>query len=114
MAYDIALANRVREYLAGIADIVVVEQEMFKGLTFMVNGKMCVSVSGDELMVRYEPALQDSLAELVGYRQMTMKNRVYKGYGYVAPEVIKSNQQFAYWMDLCLNYNPKAKASKKR
>ena len=28
---------------------------MFRGLTFMVNGKMCVSVSGDKLMCRFDP-----------------------------------------------------------
>ncbi len=114
MAYDTQLADRIRDYLSSLTDLQIEEKEMFRGLTFMVNGKMCVSVSGDELMVRFDPALQDQLSDEPGFRSMIMKNRAYKGYGYVDQSVIKTNKKFAYWMNLCLDYNPRAKASKKR
>lgn len=113
MAYDIKLADRIRTYLNSQPYLAIEEKEMFKGLTFMVNGKMCVSVSGDELMIRYDPALQDTIAEEPGYRSMLMKNRVYKGYGYIDQNFIKTNKKFEYWMQLCLDFNPRAKASKK-
>jgi len=32
---------------------------MFRGITFMVDGKVCVSVSGDELMCRIDPEIYD-------------------------------------------------------
>ena len=49
MAYNEDLANRIRKSLAdhGIED--VEEKKMFRGLCFMVNGKMCVCASADEL-----------------------------------------------------------------
>lgn len=114
MPYDQLLANRVRELLAVVPGISVEEKEMFRGLAFLVNGKMCVNVSGDQLMCRFDPALQDELLEQEGFELMTMKKRVYKGYGYVQPEVLKTKKQLAYWVHLCLDFNPKAKASKKK
>ena len=60
MAYDQALAARVRKELGSRSD--VVEKPMFGGLTFMVAGKMCCGVTKDELMIRLSPAA--SLAEL--------------------------------------------------
>ena len=50
MAYNIKLANRIREALAYLPDIE--EKEMFRGICFMVDGKMCVCVSGNEMMCR--------------------------------------------------------------
>ena len=37
---------------------------MFSGLTFMVNGKMCVNVIGENLMCRFDPKLQEEVAEI--------------------------------------------------
>ena len=112
MAYDEQLADRIREALANLPK--VEEKKMFRGLTFMVNGKMCVSVSGDEMMCRFDPALQDKVAEKKGFRTMIMKGRVYNGYGYISPDGIKSKKDFDYWINLCLELNSKAKASKKK
>lgn len=114
MVYDTQLANRVRAYLDNRSDIEVEEKAMFKGITFMVNGKMCISVSGEELMVRFDSLLQAEIAEKQGFRSMQMKNREYKGYGYVAQDVLKTKKQFEYWVELCLEFNPRAKASKTR
>jgi hypothetical protein len=50
MAYDEALARRIRSLLAPRED--VREQKMFGGLTFMVADKMAVGIAGDDLMVR--------------------------------------------------------------
>jgi hypothetical protein len=55
---------------------------MFRGVTFMVNGKMCVSVSGDGMMCRFDPVLQETITEKNGFRTMIMKGKEYKGYGY--------------------------------
>ncbi len=42
-----------------------------------------------------------------------MKGREYKGFGYVTPDAIKSKKDFDFWINLCLEFNSKAKASKK-
>ena len=36
---------------------------MFSGLSFLVNGKMCINISGDNLMCRYHPDIEDEVAE---------------------------------------------------
>ena len=54
MAYDETLAGRVRERVSARAD--VSERKMFGGIAFMVGGNMAVGVTGDELMVRLDPA----------------------------------------------------------
>jgi TfoX/Sxy family transcriptional regulator of competence genes len=50
MAYDDALAARVRHALAGRTD--VVEKAMFGGVTFMVAGNMCCGVNRNDLIIR--------------------------------------------------------------
>lgn len=114
MPYDIHLADRIREYLITVPGLQIEEKEMFRGLTFMINGKMCISVSGDEMMVRFDPALQDVFAEKSGFRVMQMKNREYKGYGYISPDAIRNKKDFVFWIKQCLEFNPRAKASKRK
>lgn len=55
MAYDLNLANKVREYLAEATALEVEEKNMFGGIAFLVDGKMCVNVSGEQLMCRIDP-----------------------------------------------------------
>jgi hypothetical protein len=113
MAYDEKLADRIREALSEIPEIKVEEKKMFRGVTFMVNGKMCISVSGENLMCRFDPELQEKIEGKKGFEPMIMKGREYRGYGYVSPEGFKLKKDFEYWLDLCLDFNSKAKASKK-
>ena len=113
MAYDTKLANRIREYFMSLPHLQVEEKEMFRGLTFMVNGKMCISVSGENLMCRFDPHLQEEVAEKPGFQPMIMKGKEYKGYCYINPPGFKSNKDFHYWVHLCLDFNDRAKKYKK-
>lgn len=112
MAFDIQLANRVREYIAQFPDLKIEEKKMFGGLAFMVNGKMCVNVSGENLMCRFDPSQTDELSEKTGFLQMVMRGKPYQGYCYVEPLGIKDNKDFEFWINLCLEFNKIAKSSK--
>ena len=114
MAYDEKLADRVREYLSGIPGIEIEEKKMFSGMAFMVNGKMCVNISGENLMCRFDPALQEEIAEKKGFIPMIMKGNELMGYCYVHPEGCRSGRDLKYWVDLCLAFNSRAKSSKKK
>lgn len=114
MPYDTRLADKIRTYLARLPEINVEEKKMFSGLTFMVNGKMCVGVSGEKLMCRFNPEIQQQVAEKDGYKPMIMKAREYKGYCYVDPKALTSANALLSWIDLCLEFNSKAKASGKK
>jgi TfoX/Sxy family transcriptional regulator of competence genes len=111
MAYNEKLADRVREALMDIRD--VEEKKMFRGVTFMVDDKMCVSVSGDELMLRLDPEITDQLAEENGTRPMVHGGKHMKGFIYISEERFRGQKDFDHWIKLALDYNPKAKSSKK-
>ena len=113
MAYSIILANRIREYLADHPDLEIEEKTMFGGIAFMVNGKMCVNVSGEDLMCRFDPNLQVEVSERLGYRTMVMRGKELKGYCYVDSTGFSRKEEFEYWLKLCLDYNHKAKTSRK-
>ncbi len=111
MAYDEKLANRVRERLSGLRN--TEEKEMMGGLTFMYNGKMCVGIIKDELMCRIDPAIHHLSIEKRGCRTMDFTNRPMKGYVMIDETGMKSKKDFDYWIDLALEFNKKAKASRK-
>jgi len=114
MAFNELLADRVRIYLEDVSNIKIEEKRMFSGLAFLVNGKMCVNVSGDNLMCRIDPKIINEVAERNGYQPMIMRGKQLRGYCYVNEDGYKSTSAFNYWMDLCLSFNGKAKASKKK
>ncbi len=110
MAYNEKLTNRVREALIDIPN--VEEKKMFSGITFMVNGKMCISVGDERIMCRIDPAIHEEVIERKGCRTVKMKGREYKGYVYVSEDSIKTKKDFDYWISLALDFNKLAKASK--
>ena len=114
MTYDTNLSDRVREYFAETPDINIEEKEMFNVLNFMVNGKTCVCVRGENLMLRFDPSRQEELSEKNGYETMLMKGKEYKGYCYINPDGFKDRKEFEFFLNLCLEYNKVAKSSKKR
>jgi len=110
MAYSEALADRVREVLADLPN--VIEKKMFSGVCFMVDDKMCICVSHDELLCRVGPDLFEEALEKNGTRVMTNNGRTMKGYVYVSEEVVISKEDFDYWVQRCIAFNKFAKASK--
>jgi TfoX/Sxy family transcriptional regulator of competence genes len=112
MGYSIKLADKIREALQHLPD--VEEKEMFRGICFMVNGKMCVCVSGDELMCRIGESQVEGALENHYVRQMIMRDRPAKDYVFVSEEGYRHQKDFDHWIKLALDFNPQAKASKKR
>ena len=112
MAYDEKLANRIRELLLNKRS--VEEKKMMGGLTFMVNNKMCVGILKDDLMARIDPEVYESALERRGCREMDFTGRPMKGFAFIDPEGTKSKKDLEYWIKLALDYNKRAKASKKK
>jgi TfoX/Sxy family transcriptional regulator of competence genes len=110
-AYNENLANRVREKLEQLDNIE--EKQMMGGLTFMYNSKMCVGIIADEMMCRIDPTLHDIAIEKNGCRTMDFTKRPMKGYVMVNEDGFKTIKEFDYWINLCLEFNSKAKSSKK-
>jgi TfoX/Sxy family transcriptional regulator of competence genes len=91
----------------------VEEKKMFGGICFMLNDKMCLGVSDDELMVRFDPVLQDRIMEKRGARPMDFTNKIMKGYVFVNQDGLKNKKDLDYWVDLAIDFNARAKSSKK-
>jgi TfoX/Sxy family transcriptional regulator of competence genes len=113
MAYNEKIADQVRELIA-LTHENVEEKKMFGGLCFMVNDKMCVGVEQERLMVRLDPERTEEVMEKEGCRPMDFTGKVMKGFVFVDAEVLKTKRQLEYWIQLALEYNKKAKPSKKK
>jgi len=112
MAYNEKMTDRIREALINVPR--VEEKRMFRGVVFMVNGKMCLSAGNDEMMCRIDPLLHDDSVQKNGVRAMIMKGREYKGYIYVQEDAMKSKKDFDGWINMALDFNKRAKASTKK
>ncbi len=102
MAYDLGLAQRVREALGQRP--FVSERAMFGGLAFLVDGKMFVGISGDSLMARVglEHYL-DALA-MPSVRPMDFTGRPMKGYVYLDPPALVDDHVLEAWVTWCISY----------
>ena len=86
---------------------------MFGWYVFMVDGKMCLGVKGDELLVRLPPSEHDRVAERPGVRTLDAQGKM-QGYFCVEPSAYATRAQWQDWIDGALAYNLMAKASARR
>ncbi len=99
MAYDEALANRIRQAMAG--DPGLSEKKMFGGLAFLHRGFMFVGVSGSKIMARVgKENYEDSLARQ-HVREMDFTGKPMQGYVYVEPPGLESEEQLNFWLQRC-------------
>lgn len=119
MAYDEYMAERIRkvfeERKANFTD-----KAMMGGRLFMVDEKMACGTHIDKkygdslLMARIgEDAYEKEINKPVCL-PMDFTGRPMKGYIFVTPDGVDLDEDLEYWIDLCLQFNPFAKASKKR
>ena len=113
MAYNEKLADRTREIIS-LTHKNIEEKRMFGGLCFMVNDKMCVGVEKERLMVRLDPAKYDEVLEKEGCKPMDFTGKIMKGYVFVDIVVLNTKSKLDYWIQLALEYNRRAKSSKKK
>jgi hypothetical protein len=102
MAYDEALAQRVREQLDASND--VEEKEMFSGLCFMVANHMCCGIVGDTLMARVGADNYEELLQQKHAREMDFTGRSHKGMVYVSPQGVETDSDLAGWLQSCCQF----------
>lgn len=113
MAYDLFLAERIKHVLDS-KRIVYTGKNMMGGWCAMVDDKMCVGIVKNELMARIDPEFQEKALKKKGCRLMDFTGRPMAGYVFVSPEGVDMEKDLEYWIQLCLDFNPKAKSSKKK
>ncbi len=97
MAYDEALADRIRDVLAARSE--VGERKMFGGIAFMVAGNMAVGVIGEDLMVRLDPADAEKALAEPHARPMDFTGKPAKNMVYVDPAGTESDRDLAAWVE---------------
>ena len=112
MAYDEALAERVRELLLGDRD--VTEKKMFGGLAFLVGGHMAIAASREGgLLLRVDPAQFDTLMDTTTARPMEMRGREMRGWLRVDADAVKTKRQLTKWATLSTTYARSLPAKKR-
>ena len=102
MAYDEALADRVRDHLGSNPEIA--EKKMFGGLAFMLSGNMAVGINQDELMVRVGPDGYDKVIGKPGVRDFDLTGKPMKGWILVASEQLAEDNQLGDWIEVGLDF----------
>ena len=101
MAYDEALAERIREVLGDGPDIT--ERKMFGGIAFMSRGNMVCGIVRNDLMLRVgADAHEEALAE-AHVRPMDFAGRPMKGMVYVSPAGLQGDA-LQYWVERGLRF----------
>jgi TfoX/Sxy family transcriptional regulator of competence genes len=97
MAYDEALAERIRELIGkerGLA-----EKKMFGGLAFLIDGNMSIAASGQGgLLVRVDPD-DAALVKKPGVETMVMRGRPMAGWLRVDADAVRTKKQLAAWVE---------------
>ena len=119
MAYDEYLADRIKHVLHE-KKISFEAKKMMGGLCFMVNDKMCCAIyvdkkSGDNLlMARIGEAAYEKEISKETCLPINFTGKPMKGYLFVTPDGIDTEDDLTYWIQLCINFNPLAKSNKKK
>jgi TfoX/Sxy family transcriptional regulator of competence genes len=96
MAYDEALAQRVREAFAREPGLT--EREMFGGIGFMLRGNMACGVHGDRLIVRVGPQAGQAAMQRPHVLPFDITGRPMKGWVMVTAEGCQDEEAFADWV----------------
>lgn len=112
MAYNEFLADRIRVILKE-KNMNYMEKKMMGGLVFMVDSKMCIGIIKEDLMARIDPVMQSEALSRQGCREMDFTRRPMKGYVFINPEGTDMDKDLEFWVDMALEFNPRAQASKK-
>lgn len=103
MAYDEALAERIRALVGSEPD--VREQRMFGGLAFLAGGHLAVAASGQGgLMVRVDPEETDALTAQPHVQPFEMRGRAMQGWVRVEPEGARTASELAPWVQRGVAY----------
>lgn len=103
MAYDVDLAERLREILA--CEPGIDERRMFGGLAFLVGGHLAVSASGrGGLLLRVDPARTDELVADPATSRFVMRGREMDGWLHVAVDGDASDDELGRWVEHGVRY----------
>lgn len=103
VAYDVDIADRLREILA--SEPGVVEKPMFGGLAFMVAGHMAVGASGQGgLLLRVDPDQTDALIVDSRTSRFVMRGREIRGWLRINIDAHATDDELKEWIKHGVGY----------
>lgn len=117
MAYDDYLADRIRRLLKE-KRAHFEEMKMMGGLCFKVDHKMLCGIHIDKkygdslLMARIGEEAYKTAIKSKHCLPMDFTGRPMRGYIFVTPDGFDSEDDLSHYLELCLDFNPMARASK--
>ncbi len=119
MAYDEFLADRIAHSLRSKATVFE-SRKMMGGLVFFVDNKMLCGIHIDKklgdslLMARIGETAYQDVQNMDHVLPMDFTGRPMKGYVFISPDGFDLDEDLDFWIQKCLDFNPLAKASKKK
>jgi hypothetical protein len=99
VAYDEALAERIRELMAQEKGLS--EKRMFGGLAFLIGGNMAISASGrGGILVRVGPEQSDELVATTTASVAILGGRPVSGWLRVDSADVRTKPQLSKWVSL--------------
>jgi len=102
MAFDAALAGRIRQLLGGRPGIT--ERKMFGGLALLLNGHMVCGVVEQDLVLRLGEAGVAHALTRPHVRPMDFTGTPLKSMVYVGPGGTKTRRQLETWVERALGF----------
>jgi TfoX/Sxy family transcriptional regulator of competence genes len=103
MAYDLELADRIRQVVSGERGLS--EKRMFGGLAFLIDEKMAISASSQGgLLLRIDPTQTMSLVSEPHVRLAEMRGREMDGWLRVDAEVLETDHELRRWVNHVVAY----------
>src|SRR5437016_4699148 len=104
MAYNEVLAKRIANLVKGKKGFTT--KQMFGGLSYLLNGNMCVGVHKDDLLVRFDPKIQEQVLKEKHVQLFDISGKPMKGWILVSPEGTKG-KGLEHWFDVAFSYASK-------
>jgi TfoX/Sxy family transcriptional regulator of competence genes len=102
MAFDEALAERIRQRLARRKNIV--EKKMFGGVGFLLNNNMLVGVWKNSLIVRLGPDESEDALKEPHVKEFDITGKSMKGWVLVEPQGVAQNDQLSDWIQRAMTF----------
>jgi TfoX/Sxy family transcriptional regulator of competence genes len=103
IAYDQALASRIRELLGAKRGLS--EKRMFGGLAFLIHGNMAIAASGQGgLLIRVDPDESARLIRTTKAEAMVMRGKAMAGWLRMDEANVRTKRQLEPWVVRAVNY----------
>jgi hypothetical protein len=108
MAYDVQLADRLRDLVEVLTEgEAVTEKKMFGGLALLLGGHLAVAASSQGgLLLRCPPEQTDVLVTTDPQRtgRFEMRGKAMEGWLRVDPEAVASEEDLRRWAEVGVDY----------